>query len=435
MLRSKLIHSFTIPVSALLLATLCLFSCKKKDDDSATSQFLGEWRGTGCEEQTAKWTEKAPIFSLGRREAVAFSIENEIFVGGGDKKKDFWKYTPETNLWEQLPDIPGSAYWRKDAIGFASGGNGYIGLGTDIGGVLMNDLLQYVPSTNIWTAVEPFPGSPRKGAFCFVVGDSAFVGGGIDVNGNLLSDMYVYVPALNTWYMKSIAPVGIAYASGFSYKHDGFITCGLIESGETNTTYKYNPRADNWVTVASFPGSARQGTSVFTIGEKSYCGLGIVGTSLQQNMFIYNAISNTWSDMEPYPGGPVYFAVATSNNGKGYVGTGGDLTGNYSRWFEYTPKSSNTLNFNLTKGPSNYTLYMKYKIGDDTCAQEVKLLGTISSNTIKDNFSVGTQSFVDKCGNNYSISGAGSLVGDSIFITTLTSSTAGTNACTFKGAK
>ena len=92
--------------------------------------------------------------------------------------------------------------------------------------------------------------------------------------------------------------------------------------------------------------------------------------------------------------------------------------------------------YTISTGPTNYSMYLGLSIGSDTCLQTISMLGSVSSDAATI-FSMETQHFVDKCGNNYSISGGGSIVGDSIFITTYTQSSisATPTACTFKGIK
>ncbi len=97
--------------------------------------------------------------------------------------------------------------------------------------------------------------------------------------------------------------------------------------------------------------------------------------------------------------------------------------------------SSEITYINISSGPTNYSMYMSYTVGADTCAQGISLLASVSSNQL-DNFSTETKQFTDKCGVSYSVSAAGTIVGDSIYITTFIQSptTSGT-ACTFRGRK
>ena len=95
-----------------------------------------------------------------------------------------------------------------------------------------------------------------------------------------------------------------------------------------------------------------------------------------------------------------------------------------------------TTTFTFSTGPTNYSMYLAYVVGTDTCAQNVTLLGSVSSDAAS-NFSMETQRYVDKCGNNFSLSGGGTIEGDSIFVTIYTQSSLNPTptACTFRGVK
>lgn len=98
--------------------------------------------------------------------------------------------------------------------------------------------------------------------------------------------------------------------------------------------------------------------------------------------------------------------------------------------------------YTIKQGPNNYSLYMTCRLAKpgvllDTCATSVDVLGTVTNSTDGSNtFSIAPQTFIDMCGNSFTISGSGQLYGDSIIINTLTNSTRhGSINCTFKGGK
>ncbi len=53
-----------------------------------------------------------------------------------------------------------------------------------------DDLWQFDPVNNLWTAKAPFPGSPRRGCSALVLNNEAYVGLGYD--GNYRTDFYKY---------------------------------------------------------------------------------------------------------------------------------------------------------------------------------------------------------------------------------------------------
>ena len=95
----------------------------------------------------------------------------------------------------------------------------------------------------------------------------------------------------------------------------------------------------------------------------------------------------------------------------------------------------------ITSADNNYSLYVSEWVSAnanlpiDNCGTSVKLLGMLSSSTDNNNFSMAEQKFTDQCGNNFTLSGGGTLIGDTIYISVVTSSASGTSVCTFKGYK
>jgi N-acetylneuraminic acid mutarotase len=439
MLMSRLNQSFSLLlVAATIMLSATLFVSCKKEDNSATSQFLGSWRGFGCDEQEEVWTSKTNLVTVGRKQAVAFAQGNDIYVAGGHKKKDFWKYSPSTNTWAQLPDVPGTNFWRKDAVGFCIANKCYVGLGYDIDFAYKRDMQIFDPSTNLWSSsgAAEFPGIGRRGAFCFTIGDTAFIGGGYDPAGLIANDFYAYLPSVNTWYKLNNVPFRVAYSAAFSMDHVGYVVAGAIQTGETASGHRYNRATDSWDAIPDYPGGPRQGMAAYTVGGKGYCGMGLIGSVVQKDMYAYNPANNSWQKVKDFPGTSAVFPVAAAVNGKAYVGTGGDNTQEYTQWYEYAPKTQKSVTFDVTAGPNNFSMYVKYKIGGDTCANEVRLLATVSGNTTKDIFTFNTQNFTDACGNTYAISGSGTLNNENnITISTLVSNHIGIKACTFTGSK
>lgn len=93
---------------------------------------------------------------------------------------------------------------------------------------------------------------------------------------------------------------------------------------------------------------------------------------------------------------------------------------------------------NITAGANNYSLYIDYAIGDDTCQREVLLVGTLSTTEAGNVFSINAQKFIDKCGQEFTVSGSGTIIGknaDTLALTTSVSTIGGTTNCSFKGVK
>lgn len=162
---------------------------------------------------------------------------------------------------------------------------------------------------------------------------------GIDDNCNGTIDEGV---APNTWgKLSNIGEMGRVYAVGFSIGNKGYIGTGYNEIAFLNDFWEYDPAANTWTQKADFGGVARGGAVGFSIGNKGYLGTGenfTDGTIRYKDFWEYNPDTNNWTQKADFGGSERSFAVGFSIGSKGYIGTGTDSVGNYSKDFwEYDP--------------------------------------------------------------------------------------------------
>ncbi len=208
------------------------------------------------------WTQKADFVGTARRQAVAFVIGNEAYVGTGQDAnglcKDFYKYDPETNSWLQLNDFPGTA--RRQAVAFTMGDQAYMGTGDD--GVLKNDFWMYEASSDSWIQKASFPGTPRAGAVGWGIFPTAFIATGEDNTFTYTNDVWEYNYFSNSWTQRSdflgsgrknaiamvinnIAYIGTGYSGIFEddfYSYSGIV--GIDELSNTKLKIYPNPFFD-----------------------------------------------------------------------------------------------------------------------------------------------------------------------------------------------
>ncbi len=96
----------------------------------------------------------------------------------------------------------------------------------------------------------------------------------------------------------------------------------------------------DWTEKADFAGTARTGAVSFTLDGKAYVGTGFDGVNRLNDLWQYNATSDTWTRMADFPGVARSGAVAFAANGKGYIGTGYDGTNNLKDFWEYDPATN-----------------------------------------------------------------------------------------------
>jgi hypothetical protein len=112
-------------------------------------------------------------------------------------------------------------------------------------------------------------------------------------------------------------------------------SCGMKVTGTVTDPNHTTP--DTWAQKADILNS-RSGAVAFTIGNKSYVGLGtFMGMTYYDDFYEYDHATNSWTQKANFPPGARANAIAFSIGGKGYVTTGGNGSFvNYDMW-EYDP--------------------------------------------------------------------------------------------------
>jgi N-acetylneuraminic acid mutarotase len=295
------------------------------------------------------WQKMAVMPGGSRDAAVAFSIGNKIYSGGGSGQgnRDFYEYDLVSKIWTKKANIPGVDTNRGFAAGFSIYGKGYIGLGSD--GIYApsckHDLWEYDPITDLWTRKADYPGGNRDGIGVFVIGNKAYIGGGLDSVFNGDQGFYQYDPATDTWSQKNDLPIGpIIFPSMFSIGNFGYLACGGGYSSEFTDLWRYDPATDNWDQMTTFPGAPRQACATFVLGEKGYVGLGQTGyTSVFKDMYFYDPNTNSWQKEINFPGNGRAWPTAITVSDTAYIGDGSNFAGGVnpmSDWWSLTPATA-----------------------------------------------------------------------------------------------
>ncbi|OGS75941.1 MAG: hypothetical protein A3D31_19345 [Candidatus Fluviicola riflensis] len=239
--------------------------------------------------------------------------------------------TSHAQNWETKTSVP--AWGRDDACAFSLLGKGYIVTGNQGGFVTSNELWSYDPVTNSWTQKTPFPGTPRQYAGSFVMNNEAYIIMGIAENGTTLNDCWKYTAETDTWTQLADFP-GTGRWSMFSFSTllYGYVGTGAIPGALLNDCWRYDPNADTWIELESFPGGTVRETVSFSIGERGYVGLGFQaanGTQLTAAFHQWSDLTNQWTALPDFPGGPRSYATAVANAHQGFVGTGQNAAGDF----------------------------------------------------------------------------------------------------------
>ena len=136
---------------------------------------------------TDSWEQIVSLGGSKRRGAACFVIDNIAYVcagfNNGEYVKDFWKYDPVQKRWIQLRDIADTSDATYDnkynsivriyGVAFVIDGQGYLTCGGTPD--LRTNTWKYTPDTDLWEEVANFKGAPRTATASFSNGNKGFI--------------------------------------------------------------------------------------------------------------------------------------------------------------------------------------------------------------------------------------------------------------------
>ena len=308
------------------------FSCKK----DKTVELIGNW------------VERSDFEGDARSEAVAFAIGNIGYVGlgynGDDRLIDFWSYDPDRNNWTQIAEFDSSG--RTAAIAFSAAGKGYVGTGYS-GENKMKDFWAYDPVSNTWERKADFGGTARYAAVAFSIDNIGYVGTGYD--GSNLKDIWAYDPGADEWNQKTSYQAKVQDAVAFVLDGKGYICTGYNNGEHINDLYMYDPANDIWTAKRKIaPVNAnesyddaytiiRKKAVAFVIESNAYIATGN-NTSLKNDVWEYDATTDLWKSRTSFEGTNRNDAVAFSTeDGRGFVTAGVSGSSHFDDLWEFKP--------------------------------------------------------------------------------------------------
>lgn len=226
-----------------------------------------------------------------------------------------------------------SGIGRQNAVAFAFGSKGYIGLGNGDGLTVYNDLWEYNAGNKTWSKKADFPGKPRSAPTGFTIGNKAYVANGLCS----CNDFWEYDPQTDKWTRKANFPQsGVFYTSSFTINGKAYVGTGINEGGVLlNTFWEYDPQADKWAKKADYPGTSVDAAVSFSILGKGYIATGNQAMGQNKELWQYDPVTDKWTKRKDTPyaaSGAVGFAV----NNRGYLGLG---SGGGNHFWEYNPST------------------------------------------------------------------------------------------------
>ncbi|MDN4165877.1 hypothetical protein QWY31_10200 [Cytophagales bacterium LB-30] len=144
------------------------------------------------------------------------------------------------------------------------------------------------------------------------------------------------------WTKKGNFPGNVS-DNQFSFSIDGKIY--YASGDEKMNLWEYNPITDNWSMIGEFPGGPRYGAVTFVINNEAYIGLGALGywnKVFYTDFYKYKPSNNSWIKLNDFPYEGRVYSVSTADATKGLITLGGTQSGDYyledtNESFEYNP--------------------------------------------------------------------------------------------------
>ncbi len=146
--------------------------------------------------------------------------------------------------------------------------------------------------------------------------------------------------------MSDLTGIPRGNASSFTIGNVGYVVGGMDGTNRLRDMWKYEMNSNMWIKCDSFPGTARQDAVAFAVNGKGYYGTGYNNKATSDenpngyynDFWEYDPTTDSWREIEPFPGTKRYGALAFSANSKGYVGFGYDTEQGYLKdFYSYDP--------------------------------------------------------------------------------------------------
>src|SRR5436190_2993407 len=256
-----------------------------------------------------------------------FPLNGRFYVMGGRSSdtpgSDFanpFEYNPATNTWAVKAATYPDTNVNNMACGVLTvGGTPQIyGLGGSTGGgtTATSRVFSYTPATDTittLTAADNWPGNTPgtilPGGFA-VVSNKLYIIGGFQITTNMVAQTWQFDPtaaAGSRWLQRLDYPVARGYVpaaniGGIIYTGGGSTTDGTTLS-DTTDSFKYDPVANTWTTIASIPRATGETRAVVMNNQMWVLGGGRTLPNPSNEVDIYNPGSNTWGMGVPFTAG------------------------------------------------------------------------------------------------------------------------------------
>ncbi len=181
------------------------------------------------------------------------------------------------------------------------------------------------------------------------------------MNKLLLASLVLFSSSIfaQSWVQKSNAPIGRHHPISFSLNGKGYAITGSLSSGlPTKNAYEYDPVADSWTTLPSFPGAARSFGIGAVANGKAYLGFGLAsGNQYLRDFWSFDS-PGTWTQLASCDCSGRRHPAMISIGDRIYVGLGDDINGDRRDWWMYDINTDAWSQISSLPGPARHHPFM-----------------------------------------------------------------------------
>ncbi|MEU6072822.1 S8 family serine peptidase [Micromonospora sp. NPDC047074] len=226
----------------------------------------------------------------------AVTVDGKVYSFGGysgSALSDVFAYDPAAQSWAKVSDMPGGG--RQQAAEGVINGKVYLVSGWS---ELNTDTLVFNPANREWSKAAPVPAASAAAGSAVLDGQLYVVGGCTTSNCTPYSDkVFRYDPRADSWETVASYPTPIAWQSCGAVA--GRIVCagGLSNGAPVTGAHAYDPVGNAWTKVADMPANL-WGSAYHTADNRLLISGGGTGSSAVTNQgYAYDAVANSWSSL------------------------------------------------------------------------------------------------------------------------------------------
>jgi len=193
-----------------------------------------------------------------------------------------------------------------------------------------------------WVQRDSVNGAPKSVGAVFTLSDDAYFLTGLD-QFDFKRTMYKYDITQDDWddaeSLGGLTGDGLNRGSAIAFSVGGYGFCGL-GSGSVEyfkDLWRYDGVTNSWTQMADFEGTGRREAVAFVVNDFAFVGTGQDNVGLTNDFWKYDHSTNMWTQISDFPGTARRDAVGISMAGQGYVGTGVDAISYKSDFYAYYP--------------------------------------------------------------------------------------------------